>query len=209
MSRNKSKITSKKSRRGHSKRITETKELRPRFLIICEGKETEPKYFNSFRVTTNVVEINVKGLGKDPNQLVKEAQKFSGEYDQKIDQIWCVFDRDDSTPEQFNKAIKDATDAGFRVAYSNEAFELWYLLHFCYLDTALDRQQYAKKLSDYLGYVYEKNSDNMYEKLEDKQQQAIKRAEKLLKQYSQTNPASENPSTTVYLLVKELNQFTP
>jgi len=204
-----SKKRPRKSRRGHSNRTTQTRKLRARFLIICEGTATEPNYFNSFRVPANVVEINVKGLRKDPNQLVKEAQKFSGEYDQKIDQIWCVFDRDDSTPEQFNKAIQNAANAGFGVAYSNEAFELWYLLHFCYLDTALDRQQYEEKLSDYLGYVYEKNSDSMYEKLEDKQKQAIKNADRLLKQYLQTNPASKNPSTTVYLLVKELNQFIP
>ena len=204
-----SKKRPRNSRRGHSKRITKTKELRPRFLIICEGAATEPNYFNSFRVPTNVVEINVKGLGKDPNQLVKEAQKFSGEYDQKIDQIWCVFDRDDSDPEQFNKAIKDANHAGFGVAYSNEAFELWYVLHFCYLDTGINRKQYENKLDKYLGYPYQKNSDNMYEKLLDRQNQALKNADKLLKTYLQKNPATENPSTTVHLLAKELNKFIP
>jgi hypothetical protein len=202
-----SKKRPRKSRRGHSKRTTGTRKLRARFLIICEGTATEPNYFKSFRVPTNVVELNIKGMRKDPNQLVNEAHKFSKDYDQKIDQIWCVFDRDDSTPKEFNKAIQNARKAGFRVAYSNEAFELWYLLHFCYLDTALDRQQYENKLSHYLGYIYQKNSDNMYEKLLDKQNQALKNADKLLKQYSQKNPATENPSTTVHCLVKELNKF--
>lgn len=198
-----------KSRRGHSKRTTGIRKLRTRFLIICQGTATEPNYFKSFRVPTNVVKINVKGISKNPNQLVNEAHKYSEDYDQRIDQIWCVFDRDDSTPKEFNTAVQDARNAGFSAAYSNEAFELWYLLHFCYLDTALDRQQYESKLSNYLGYTYQKNSDNMYEELLDNQNQALKNADRLLKQYSQKNPATENPSTTVHLLVKELNKFIP
>jgi hypothetical protein len=211
MSRNRSRTTSNKSRRGHSKRITETKELRTRFLIICEGTQTEPKYFKSFRVPINVIEVNIIGLGKNPSQVVKKAKELKSQegYEEKLDQIWCVFDRDNWSSQDFNQAIQDAYKAGFSVAYSNEAFELWYVLHFCYLNTGVNRKQYQKQLNNYLGYPYQKNSDDMYEKIEDKQKQAIKNAEKLLQQYPQTNPANENPSTTVHLLVKELNKFIP
>ena len=47
----------------------------------------------------------------------------------------------------------------------------------------------------------------MYDDLIDKQNTAIKNAENLLKQYNPQNPAKDNPSTTVHLLVKELNRF--
>jgi RloB-like protein len=54
---------------------------------------------------------------------------------------------------------------------------------------------------------YAKNSDSMYTLLEDKQSQAIKHARKLLASYNPHNPESDNPATTVHLLVEELNQY--
>ena len=43
-----------------------------------------------------------------------------------------------------NKAINDATANDLKVAWSNEAFELWYLLHFIFLDTAITRKAYIE-----------------------------------------------------------------
>jgi hypothetical protein len=47
----------------------------------------------------------------------------------------------------------------------------------------------------------------MYAKLEDKQPQAIKHAKTLLASYDPHDPESDNPVTTVHLLVEELNQY--
>ena len=47
----------------------------------------------------------------------------------------------------------------------------------------------------------------MYIKLEDKQSQAIKNVKKLLASHDLHNPESDNPATTVHLLVQELNQY--
>lgn len=57
-----------------------------------------------------------------------------------------------------------------------------------------------------LKKTYTKNSEDMYEKLQDKQTIAIRNAEKLIQTYKPPNPAKDNPSTTVYLLVEELNK---
>ena len=200
----------KQSSRGYSKRKQNTRQIRKRFLIICEGKETEPNYFRSFRVPGKV-EVLVKGYGRDPNQLLIEAKKLlekekQAKKWQKGDQVWCVFDRDSWKEKEFNKAIIDTKEEGFNVAYSNEAFELWYILHFEYLNTPIPRKEYCKKLSKLLGHEYEKNSVNMYDKLFNKIETAIKHAEKLYAQYNHRNPAKENPSTTVYQLVKELKK---
>lgn len=54
---------------------------------------------------------------------------------------------------------------------------------------------------------YEKNSQTIYEDLEINQFQAIKNAEKLSEQYNPPNPVNDNPSTTVHLLVQQLNRF--
>jgi hypothetical protein len=65
-------------------------------------------------------------------------------------------------------------------------------------------------LTELLGHKYEKNSENMYQELEDKQPDAIRNAEKLLNDHFERNgriePAKDNPSTTVHKLVEELNK---
>lgn len=189
--------------RGYSRRKVNTREIRQRFLIVCEGKETEPNYFRSFRVPGVVIEI--QGVGKNPTSLVEKAKDLRNQ--EEYDQVWCVFDRNSWTENDFNSAIKNAQKAKIKVAYSNESFELWYILHFQFLDNGISRKDYCKKLTSLIGYTYQKNSDVIYDKLIDRQHTAIKNADNLLKQYNPLNPARDNPSTTVHLLVKELNRF--
>ncbi|MEH2293810.1 RloB family protein [Nostoc sp.] len=193
--------------RGYADRKVETRELRQIFLIICEGEKTEPNYFKSFRVPTTVKKIDVRGFGYNPSKLVQEAKKLKAEED--YDQVWCVFDRDDWPKQDFNNAIANAEREGFKVAYSNEAFELWYVLHFEFLNTGLPRKDYIDKLENdkLLAHKYKKNSATIYEEIENRQSTAIKHAKSLLKQYNPSNPVNDNPSTTVHLLVEELNKF--
>jgi hypothetical protein len=193
--------------RGYSPRKLETKKPKERFLIVCEGSKTEPNYFSSFRVSRDVVEVH--GLGEDPSTLVRSAQDLKNKDGDDYDQIWCVFDRDSWPLENFNNAISSATSQGFGVAYSNEAFELWYILHFEYLDTGIPRKDYIHKLSVLLGQKYQKNSETIYDELLARQPTAIRNAKKLLTQYAPPDPANDNPSTTVHLLVQELNRFIP
>ena len=190
--------------RGYSQRKVDTREVRQRFLIVCEGEKTEPNYFEGFRVS-KVVEIDVQGLGENPSKLVQSAKELKEQED--YDQVWCVFDRDSWTVEDFNNAIKNANAQGFKVAYSNEAFELWYVLHFEFLNTGIPRRDYLRKLTFLIGREYRKNSETIYDELFEKQSIAIRNAENLLRQYDPHNPVRDNPSTTVHLLVQELNKF--
>ena len=64
-------------------------------------------------------------------------------------------------------------------------------------------------LTNLLPDKYEKNSQTIYEELKDRQQDAIKHAKRLLQEYDRPNPETDNPSTTVHLLVEELNSFIP
>ena len=191
--------------RGYSQRKVDTREVRQRFLIVCEGEKTEPNYFRSFCVPKNVAEIDVQGLGENPSKLVQSAKELKKQED--YDQVWCVFDRDSWTVEDFNNAIKNANAQGFKVAYSNEAFELWYVLHFEFLNTGIPRRDYLRKLTFLIGREYRKNSETIYDELFEKQSIAIRNAENLLRQYDPHNPVRDNPSTTVHLLVQELNKF--
>lgn len=176
---------------------------RLRFLIVCEGMKTEPNYFSSFRV--NAV-VSIEEAAGNTRSLVRRASEVAEQ--EEFDQVWCVFDRDSFPPSDFNNAITSARARGFRVAYTNEAFELWYLLHFNYHTAALSRTTYSARLSRSLGHPYQKNDPNMYHQLKSLQSNAIKNAKRLLGSYGSThNPENDNPCTTVHELVEELNKY--
>ncbi len=192
--------------RGLRGRQVDITPARTRFLIVCEGARTEPGYFKCFPVPS--ADIVIIGEGYNTVSLVertKELQQQHG-FDEDTDQVWCVFDKDDFPAEDFNNAIEKAKKYGFRVAYTNQAFELWYLLHFDFHESNLHRDQYIIKLTDKLGKKYEKNSARMYETLRHMQPQAIRHAQRLYEQRT-SSPANDNPSTTVFMLVEELNKY--
>jgi len=196
--------------RGYRERRVEVREPINRFLIVCEGEKTEPNYFRRFRVPREVVEIRIEGTGYNTESLVREAIRLRQEYGytEEDDQVWCVFDRDSTRKQQFNDAIQMALSNGLHAAYSNQAFELWYLLHFDYHDTALHRKQYMDILTNRLKRKYRKNDEQIYDLLEPFQEIAIQRARRQHSEKADLQPADANPSTTVYLLVEELRKFT-
>jgi len=199
--------------RTSDERHTDDREILQRFLIICEGTKTEPNYFQGFRVPQ--LSVDLVGTGRNTLSLVEEAIRLKEEKEVEArrrgkppyDQIWCVFDRDSFEADKFNNAIKKAEVSGFHVAYTNQAFELWYLLHFDDHRSALNRSQYAGMLEIRLRHEYQKNSQAMYAELQSQQAGAIRRAENLLAEYGAShNPQQDNPSTTVHLLVKALRE---
>ena len=186
-------------------------------LIITEGVKTEPNYFKAFRVHN--IDVEIIGTGRNTVSLVEEAKQLAEEKKEARARefgirvkdvtmtVWCVFDKDSFPSGNFNGAIQAAEGQGFKIAYSNEAFELWYLLHFNYYNTGITREQYIEKLSDLLEFKYEKNDEFMYNVLFENQWKAIQNAKKLLACYCSENPNANNPSTTVYKLVEYLNEF--
>ncbi|MFK7982900.1 MAG: RloB family protein [Saprospiraceae bacterium] len=185
------------------------------FLIVTEGEKTEPNYFNGLtsQLPNHLVQVEILGEGANTVSVVKAAIQKRKEQTKKIlqpnfDEVWVVFDKDDFPAENFNGAIQLANSKDIQVAYSNEAFELWYILHFQYLDAAINRNRYIEILKDILG-EYRKNDENMYALLQAKgdENRAILWAEKLYETLFVDNPALEKPTTLVHLLVQRLNEF--
>lgn len=201
------------------KRKRSTRKLAPDLIIIyTEGTRTEPYYFDCFKL--NAVTLKTIGLGMNTKSLIKyierDVSKVVKEYSKKHSMpteevehvVWCVFDKDDFEETDFNAAIRMAESRNYKVAYSNEAFELWYVLHYNYLDSGINRHQYNEILSEKLKTEYEKNRQDMYDELKNMQQTAIRNAKKLFSQYPLScTPASMKPVTRVHELVLYLNQF--
>lgn len=191
---------------GRSSRLEDSRDKLPSILIVCEGEKTEPNYFAGFRVPS--VNLIVVPAASVHISVVRRALK-EYEKDSDFEEVWCVFDRDKNIrnkkdAEQFNKALTLAKENGFNVAYSNDAFELWYLLHFIYFDSQILRSDYIKKLQSYLDGGYRKNDPDIFTKLEDNMDEAIKRAKRLMTEHDGVNPVDADPSTTVFMLVERL-----
>jgi len=177
----------------------------PRILIVCEGERTEPNYFRAFKVTNAIKDI--RGEAMNTVSLVRRAVEIR-DAEGSFDQVWCVFDLDDFPKQHFNEAIRLAKKEKVKVAYSNEAFELWYVLHFDYLQTEVNRERYKTILTERLGKKYSKLDADIYGDLLSQQSTAIANAQRLLHDVhlQHLNASEKKPSTTVHELVIELNK---
>lgn len=210
-----------KQKRGRGKspqrRKKNVRERQVRFLIVCEGTKTEPNYFRALirDNTSTVIDVEIWGEGQGASDLVDRAVKIKESLEKRnamsFDRVWVVFDKDDRT--DFNKAIDKANKLGFKSAWSNESFELWFCLHFEYLNTPIGRSDYIKKLEGFFSkgtgdnnFKYKKGSPDIYELLKayGNEDSAKAHAKKLRALYDDDNYAEHNPCTMVDILVEEL-----
>lgn len=228
----------KKKARRMSKRLTvelerndepSLEKLPEKVLIVCEGENTEPSYFKElvrFYKLTFIDKKSIIGTGYTQKRIVEEAEKLSIEDD--YDEIWCVFDHDPKPDnlvqsQNFNAAIAMAEARGFKVAYSNEAFEFWIILHFeNHQGAAMNRSLYYDKINNYLrehNLEYNKDSKiittEIFEVLQGidtktgkvRQDLAVERAKKIYEEFGKidsnhSSPADEQSSTTVFKMIE-------
>jgi hypothetical protein len=221
------------------KRSRNTREQICGIIIACEDSVSSPEYFKQIvsklkeekKITPHSFVIanhrhnNPKGVLQDLLNY-KDGNIIYKDFNSK----WIVIDRDANigcarsghNVQDFNNSIKDAKEKGIKVAYANDSFELWYLLHFRYVDTRIMRDkilidviaEFKKNFPDDFQNlnVYniktKEQTQKIYQRLLIKQQTAIKNAEKLLTNYGDNHkPESDNPSTTIHKLVLELNSI--
>lgn len=205
---------------------------KPIILIYCEGQNTEPGYFNKFKIQT--ASIQVYGEGRNTLSLVQRAKYIADQAKKSgkpFEKVWCVFDADPKgdNPKQlinFREAVALSDKLGFGTAYSHQAFEYWLILHFeDHQGGAMPRTDYNPKLNAYLkpyGLKYDGTASKtitadifnvLFEaigvdkdnKVITRTDDAIRRAKKIYKNHApHTNPANEESSTTVFRLVESL-----
>jgi hypothetical protein len=217
----------KRHARAEEKRKINVRNKRMYYLIVCEGGATEPNYFEGLKQDLpkgilTAYQIDIAGAGRNTESLVDEALKLQGIYEKEnfraVDRLWVVFDKDSFAANDFNNAIIRCiyNNPAIGCAWSNEAFEFWYLLHFHYYQNAMSRQQYRalieQNLKPHVGedYIYQKNSKEMYALLKQfgSTENAINNAKALVATYGERQDYAEhNPCTMVWKLVEELLQL--
>jgi len=201
-------------------RLKSKRQAPANYLIVCEGKKTEPNYFNGLKRKINekygnkvdvlIPNIEVKGIGMNTTSLVKYTQKTVNHANKVYGKVWVVFDKDDYNDEQFNSAIENCN---YNVAWSNPNFELWLLSHFKKVNRCISKDDVLQELikefqKNGLG-DYAKNDKDIFNKVtsEGKLHTAIKNGE-YMEELNKCGQASQrNPMTKVYKIVEGLKEY--
>lgn len=202
-------------KKGSSSTKSKSRRVQKTYLVICEG-QTEEYYFRSFHSVA--ITIKAINLGRGYRALVDCAVMLSeGE---EYDEIWVVFDLDFQLSagakqfESYNQAIRKAQDSGMNVAYSNDSFELWFYLHYAFLDRRESRDFYAQFLGKQLDMNYARDGKSLAvvktlrQRFSDDEKadikEAIQRAKTLYERQEHLPFHEQNPVTTVYQLVESI-----
>ncbi len=205
-----------------SKKLKTRRSTKKFFHIFFNGEVAEPQYFDKFNDLPSNFRIKIHKMAKykseAPWQLIDRAIKIKSDLESRDnfnskdgDEAWCAFDIDDylkQNPQKFKEATKKAETNGIELCWSNQCFEIWFLLHFEYCESIISRKDYDQKLQKYFkkeynGFSYQKNCD-VFDELFSLQDKAIKNAEKLFKSHPNLQ---DNPSTTVFKIVKNLRSL--
>jgi hypothetical protein len=206
-------------------------------LVYAEGEKTEPLFVVNIKekISKNAkwknsainIEVISESGGLNTLTLLEYAEKDVKQRldkKQKINYVWIFYDKDSFSKDSFNNTfIKmntknveknddgdycDINGVRWVPCWSNECFEIWPLLHFGRMESALSRNLYIPKINEFLKRFgckeeYSKNCKYIYTLLSDygNVANAIKFAKDLDLKLTDPN-IKENPSTGVYQFVE-------
>ena len=196
-------------REGRSRMVQMT-----RRLVVSEGKETEPRYFEGVRAALGAangrkVAIVVKGTGKHTLDLLDFAVEHCRYAPETFDHVWLVFDKDDFPAADFDAMERKCAELSdgsrtFHALWSNPCFELWPLLHLRYTTapmTATECQRaLAQAMSKDLGVEYRKNLGGLFGMVDGQRAEALHRVQRLEAHHGElgnAKPSAQNPATKV------------
>jgi len=179
------------------------------FCIFTEG-ETEKNYFFDFGLRS--VRIRCLG-GGGVRHLVSEAKCYmKQEKYSDFDHYWLVFDKDNNSASDIQKALSTAKKNKISWCFSNPCFEIWLLLHFVYFLTSTTSQDLKTRIVPQYIPGYEETMSGIADLLKDKQGDAIRNSRKLWPKRERSPLAKQLynnlPSTNVDDLVCALNSYS-
>ena len=192
-----------------------------KILVICEGRNTEPTYIKNFSADKkhNLVECKtIDGIGS-PKTIVDKAiaekklldrnAKKSGNSFDGVYEIWCMSDRDEHP--RMREEMQRAKDNGLEYVLSNPCFELWGYLHYAQNDAPTHRHDMQRKLSGVMnGYDHNHGAIFNYKDMNENgsYEDAVKRAEELIRRRLEENEPNGDPSTNMHDLLHSIEELS-
>lgn len=212
------------ARRGKSSGDRTRRQFRGRqpkntWLIVCEGRETEPNYLNGLKQSDSVSSLIamkvIPGKGGSRTQIVNYAVKKKRSHPGSLDKVICVLDTEslqsEDTRDDLAQARRKAKENGVFLYLSNPAFEVWLLAHFTrtsksFSDCDAVIVELDKKWTAEFRQPYDKSDRDVYAKLALRTPVAIKNARDVAEtDHEDKNDIIQcNSSTEVYKLVDDL-----
>lgn len=192
-------------------------------LIVSEGTDTEPAYFEAIRDIINgqyrgKIMLEIYGEGDNTINLFRKAQKRVLDSVNGYRHVWIVYDTDEF-PSKYVDGVVDlcsensTEETEYHAVWSNQCVELWYLLHFSFMQSDIHRKEYWPKLTEWLERIgagrYTKNRRDMYPVLRPFMDFAIANAKKLEAINRGKPPSKSAPGTKLYELLEKLKPYLP
>ena len=174
--------------------------------MLSEGEVTESEYLSAVKGRDVTLSFGPTG---DPLFLLQQARQEVDDNrrkraDERFDEIWCVFDRDEH--QHFDRVLAEVgQDAAIQATPSNPCFEFWLVLHVEDWTASVDRHQ-AQARCKALGLTEGKHvTQSFREQLGERFSDAKRRAQGLQQGHEQVDvPPWANPSSSVWRLVDRL-----
>lgn len=190
-------------------------------LIVTEGTDTEPAYFGTIKEIINKqypdkIQLNVFGEGDNTISLFEKAKALAGNNSNIYKHVWILYDTDDFPAAHIDRVLQLCADNSteeteFHAIWSNQCIELWFLLHFSFMQSDIHRTEYWPKLTECLKRIgageYAKNRTDMYCVLRPYMDTAIANAKSLDAINYGKAPSKAAPGTKVYELVERLRPY--
>jgi len=190
-------------RRSHRRPLI-TRRAKRLFVLACEGRNAEPRYFRRFSESDSAVSVKCLPVaGKSPERLLRKLRRNVDDNPlSPNDEAWMVVDRDQWSPSERDRLSSwIQSEQQYGLALSNPSFEYWLLLHFedgYGINSARDCMHRLKRHIPH----YDKSVDRM-DCTQDQIRQAISRAKALDVHRAEDWPKKPG-ITTVYRLAEKL-----
>lgn len=191
-------------------------------LILCEGEETEPNYFQEIANRINNryrrEKVTVESAKKGRLDLLEFAQNRVKKAKIDYNHVWLVYDKDDFNKDEFDntvykiESLNRKSKIKYHALWSNQCIEVWFLLHFIDLKVDVSREDYIIKINENwkkegIEGTYAKNDKEIYNKLEKYQSMAVKRAKNIIKESEGKSPSKIAPGSRVYEIIEMLKAY--
>ncbi len=235
MIKSKGRVNEKKRLKQYSTHLiyAEGSETEPLYIENIKNILDKDSNFLSSNI---LIETIPESGGANTLSLIEYAEKDVKKRlknNERISYVWIFYDKDSFPKSNFDNAKNkieaknkkefvnsdndyvDENEIRWEACWSNECFEIWVLLHFNYIESALSRKRGNKNdnlinmINENLeksgcNFSYEKNNKNIYNLLN--QYGDVSKAIKYAKRLEEKN-GTQNPSTGVYKFLEYFDLY--